>query len=51
VSQASTVSAYDFVFRFSAMLFILSIPMILFVKTRDAEPVGMQELEAVAEAA
>lgn len=53
VSQASTVSAYDYVFRLSALLFVLAIPLILFVKTRDAnaETAGAEAVAAIAEAA
>ena len=36
LAQASTVLAYDYVFRLSA-LFILAIPLILFVKPRDVD--------------
>lgn len=38
LSQAASVTAYDFVFRMCAVLFIASIPLILFV--RRGEPAG-----------
>jgi MFS transporter, DHA2 family, multidrug resistance protein len=52
LSQASTVSAYDYVFRLSAILFLASIPLILFVKQADATAaMSPQSVEAIAEAA
>jgi MFS transporter, DHA2 family, multidrug resistance protein len=38
LSQAATVSAYDFVFRLCALLFVLAIPLILLINRKMPEP-------------
>jgi DHA2 family multidrug resistance protein len=50
VSQAATVSAYDYVFRLSAFIFLAAIPLILFVKPPASMMASEPALE-IAEAA
>lgn len=50
LSQAASVTAYDFIFRLCALLFVVAIPLMLFVR-RDAAAAPSAEQPAMAEAA